>query len=103
MGETQYEVTHMLSRHETLKALFAILEQAYLADTDQALHWQDKRHVNADDLFGHVRNAIEAIEPPRWSLPLGCETGRIRGSELYWSALTNCLIFGEFDGGKFYF
>ena len=63
MGETQYEVTHMLSRHETLKALFAILEQANLADTDQALHWQDKRHVNADDLFGHVRDAIESIEP----------------------------------------
>jgi hypothetical protein len=50
-----------------------------------------------------MERAIEAIEPPRWSLPLGGETGRIRESELYWSGLTNRLIFGEFDGGKFYF
>ncbi len=60
----------MLSRHETLKALFAILEQANLADTDQALDWQRERHAHGDDLFGHVRDAIEAIEPglvERWA------------------------------------
>ena len=53
----------MLSRHETLKALFTILEQANLADTDQALSWQRKRHAHGDHLYGHVRDAIEAIEP----------------------------------------
>ena len=70
----------MFTKNATLKALFTILEQANLADTDQALDWQRKRHARCDHLYGHVRDAIEAIEPglvERWA-----ETGEWRSLEV---------------------
>lgn len=53
----------MMTKQETIRTLIDILAQANLSDTSQAMDWQDPSHART--LYGHIRAAIETIEPGR--------------------------------------
>ena len=53
----------MMTKQETIRTLIDILAQANLSDTPEAMDWQDPSH--ASTLYGHIRAAIELIEPGR--------------------------------------